>query len=437
MFKMSLPYTNEAPRSIIMSSTNNLVYLRWNQLIQQRYDILRSIIENSDKELMAAVVAHDRLSSVDWQATLHSHVQGPSTAANKKEVLDNLQKRLGTLLNDLKADTDKITASMEDLAKKNEASPQDWDNALESAIQLMKNTALQQLTETKKYADNQIDGLDNDDQIAVAKIFGQAWLAPTGYQNSILIFLILAKQHSKNWADKPNKNVKDFNQTTKIAFNICQKNIKDAFPNAMRDPSTLADKDDVLRTLKDILLKTNQLIREDTNEISRNFEQLANKGGNEEEWVRALDDAEDLMQHKALDQMTEMKRFAINRINSVDAKYRNKVGDIFGHACTALTGFQGSVHLFIKVAKGTADKWYRNPWDNLKIFQRSTKIWYDGADQGIKRAFPDYLVSDNGRGEDSLSSIQDMATQLQGMGVDNITIIPKGDGWALEIGAGM
>ena len=56
---------------------------------------------------------------------------------------------------------------------------------------------------------------------------------------------------------------------------------------------------------------------------------------------------------------------------------------------------------------------------------------------GIKRAFPDYLVSDNGRGEDSLSSIQDMATQLQGMGVDNITIIPKGDGWALEIGAGM
>lgn len=422
-----------------MSSTNNLVYLRWEQLIEQRFDILRSIIENSDKELLAAVVAHDRLSPVDWQATLQNHVQGPSTAANKGQVLKDLQNRLLDTNKLLRDDTNKIQASMEALANKNGATPQEWDTVLNNAITLMKTTALDQLTETKKFADNQIDGIDNsNDQTAVAKIFGRAWLAPTGYQTSILVYLILAKQHSKNWSDKPNKNVKDFKETSKTAFDLCQKTIQDAFSsNGLRGPSTLADKDDVLRTLKDILLKTNQLIREDTNEISRNFEQLANKGGNEEEWVRALDEAEDLMQHKALDQMTEMKRFAINRINSVDGRYRNKVGDIFGHACTALTGFQGSVHLFIKVAKGTSDKWYRNPWDNLKIFQRSTKIWYDGAEQGIKRAFPDYLVSDNGRAEDSLSSIQDMATQLQGMGVDNITIIPKGDGWALEIGTGM
>ncbi|KAF4544420.1 uncharacterized protein LTHEOB_5990 [Lasiodiplodia theobromae] len=421
-----------------MSSTNNLVYLRWDQLIEQRFGILRSIIENSDKELLAAVVAHDRLSPVDWQATLHNHVQGPSTAADKGQVLNNLRDHLLKTNDQLRDDTKSISDSMDTLANKKDTSTWDWNNLLLQAIGTMKNTALDQLTQMKIFADNEMEGLSHDDRIAVTKIFNQAWIAPTGFQTSMAIYLILAQQNIGNWTREPRKNVKDFQETSKNAFELSRNTIQDAFSsNGLRGPSTLADKDDVLRTLKDILLKTNQLIRQDTNEISQSFEQLANKGGNEEEWVKALDDAEDLMQHKALDQMAEMKRFAINRINSVDGRYRNKVGEIFGHACTALTGFQGSVHLFIKVAKGTADKWYRNPWDNLKIFQRSTKIWYDGAEQGIKRAFPDYLVSDNGRSEDSLSSIQDMATQLQGMGVDNITIIPKGDGWALEIGAGM
>ncbi|KAK0615425.1 hypothetical protein DIS24_g11830 [Lasiodiplodia hormozganensis] len=392
---------------------------------------------------MAAVVAHDRLSSVDWHATLHNHVQGPSSGPNRDQVLSELRKQLELTSKQLRKDTDQISASMDALANKNEAPQKDWEEVFDNAIDLMKGKAFSQLKEMKKYADNQMDGLDGNDLTAVAKIFNQAWTAPTGYLASIMIYLSLAKQNSRSWSDHPWKNVNDFKRTANTALGLCQKTIQDAFPkNTLpyidaKGPSALADKDDVLRTLKNILLKTNQLIREDTNEISRNFEQLANKGGNEEEWVKALDEAEDLMQHKALDQMAEMKKFAINRINSVDGRYRNKVGEIFGHACTALTGFQGSVHLFIKVAKGTADKWYRNPWDNLKIFQRSTKIWYDGAEQGIKRAFPDYLVSDNGRSEDSLSSIQDMATQLQGMGVDNITIIPKGDGWALEIGAGM
>ncbi|KAK0638224.1 hypothetical protein DIS24_g10024 [Lasiodiplodia hormozganensis] len=202
----------------------------WEELLDQRINILKEASLTGNKHLLAAIEVQERLSEVDHVATFHREAKalGPIAYRSAKDVFDDLEQHCVDANAGVKGDTDEVKSDMESQAN-NDADPEDWEQTLDEKIDTMKARSADRWEELRSFGKRRIRELPQNLRPPAARAYGGSLSAIAQFVDNSIRWLMDAIDTISEWFQQAWAKIKEWASAAQNWFEKALDTIKGWF----------------------------------------------------------------------------------------------------------------------------------------------------------------------------------------------------------------
>lgn len=200
----------------------------WEESYDEQFALTKNAVQQGDVGVLGALYVYDRLSEVDYKATLEAKAGALATSASQ-DVNDTMGQLMGGvhgMNHDAKAECEGIKTKMDQLAQSSDkASTESWDTLIDKSMDTLKEKTVANIEKLRVSSKALIRKLPQDMHEAAARVFTRGLSAVVGFFENALGWLQNAFVQVAKWVKKAFEKVQEWGRKVSEWFEAARSRI--------------------------------------------------------------------------------------------------------------------------------------------------------------------------------------------------------------------